>query len=364
MKKNIISILFITLIPLFAITTFYLYINNEYNNLKKFEIKSESNKDNLLSKKTNYLPKLDTEINSVNFLLFSLGSKGIDKDNIDRLGIGSKRANMSDGLTDSIMVVNYNKLSQLVNVISIPRDLYLEKYGNRINTLYNNKGVDVLVREVEELTKLGIDHYAAVNFDFFVSMYDLLGGVKLDIPYPVRDNKAKLNIEVAGCKIFTGSELLAFARSRNWLIFKDGRWQSDNTSSDWGRIDRQQYLVRESVKQLFTYKLFFNIRPAIDIVNKNLIIDHDLSLYKMLNILTSIVKDKPSIKAYTYPGYGATVNEMSVIIPDFERAEIMLNKFKNNNEYLDNNALTNTNINSPWLDNKGNGGSIYYKSCN
>jgi LCP family protein required for cell wall assembly len=345
---------------------FLLYINYSINNIEKFSnenIKTDKNNLSIIKNNNIETEKYDKEI--TNILLFSIGSKGIDKNNIDKLNIGEKRALMADGLTDSILLVNYNRIINKINILSIPRDLYIDKYNNRINTVYNNYGVTTLVTEIEELTNMKIDHNIAINFDFFVELYDTLGGLKIYTEYPVRDNKAKLSIDTPGCQTLKGSQLLAFARSRNWQVYKDNRWQSDYTSSDWGRIDRQQYLLRESVAQFGNFKLLFKTKDIVNLITNKLIIDQNLNTIKLLNLFKDIVSQKPKISAYTFPGSGANVNDMSVIIPDYIKAEKMLLKINSNSSTLENNEITDNQsiAKLPWLDNSGDGGRRFYISC-
>jgi|LakMenE01Jun11ns_1017448.scaffolds.fasta_scaffold9939023_2 LCP family protein required for cell wall assembly len=348
-----------------------MYISLQVKSLEKVSIVTES-KDNqsMVNVEENNSTIYENLENEVNILLFSTGSKGLDPDFYQDLGIGKSRAKMKDGLTDSIVLVNYNKLNQRVNLISIPRDLYIEKYGNRVNTLYN-RSPKIFADEVSNLLGLKVDHMIAVNFQAFVSIYEIFGGLTLDIPYPVRDEKAKLYIEEAGCQNLNGIELLAFARSRNWQVYKNGAWRSDSTSSDWGRIDRQQYILRESLSQIGKLELLFNIDKIFAIMNKNVIIDENLSYGKIISLVTNVLKSSPNIKAYTYPGKGAMIAEMSVILPNFEAAELLKNKLNNYSSLEEISSSEKEKINSnekennptmPWLENSGNGGKLY-KNC-
>jgi LCP family protein required for cell wall assembly len=343
-----------------------LYLNFQIKSLEKVSIISEKNElaqdHSIIKVEDNKSDLFENLENEINILLFSTGSKDLDPNLYQELGIGKSRAKMKDGLTDSIILVNYNKITQRINLISIPRDLYIEKYGNRVNTLYN-RSPKIFAQEVSSLLDIEIDHMVAVNFQAFVSIFEIFGGLTLDIPYPVRDEKAKLNIEEAGCQNLNGSELLAFARSRNWQVYKDGAWRSDNTSSDWGRIDRQQYILRESLSQIGKLELLFNIDKLFSVMNKNVIIDENLSYGKIISFVTNVLKSSPEIKAYTYPGRGAMVDDMSVILPNLEAGRLLKNKISSNSALEEKVPIEKKkNNNLPWIENSGNGGKLY-KSC-
>jgi len=78
---------------------FLLYLNYNINSIEKFSIENVNLKENAITiTDNNYLESDNYNKEITNILLFSIGSKGIDKKNIDNLNIGEKRALMADGL--------------------------------------------------------------------------------------------------------------------------------------------------------------------------------------------------------------------------------------------------------------------------
>ena len=80
--------------------------------------------------------------------------------------------------------------------------------------------------------------YAAVDFSGFANVVQALGGLRIYLDAPARDEMSGLDLPQAGCVELDGSQALAYVRSRYLESFETGRWTSDPTS-DLGRIQRQ-----------------------------------------------------------------------------------------------------------------------------
>ncbi|MGF1600278.1 MAG: LCP family protein [Acidimicrobiales bacterium] len=150
--------------------------------------------------------------------------------------------------TDTIMVARIDPQLRTIDLLSIPRDLWVPLAGTgengRINSAFNGDGGEErLVSTVEDVLDIEINHYAEVNFVGFQEIIDALGGVSIWFDTPVRDLGSGLDIANPGCHSLSGSDALAFARSRK-LEYRDadGNWKADPTG-DLGRNARQQYLL-------------------------------------------------------------------------------------------------------------------------
>jgi len=149
--------------------------------------------------------------------------------------------------TDTIIVARVDPGNQTVDLLSVPRDLWVPIAGTgsngRINSSFNGDGGEErLVSTVETFLGIEINNYAEVNFVGFQAVIDSIGGVPLWFDTPVRDPKSGLDIATAGCHSLDGFTALAFARSRSLQYHDGSRWRSDPTG-DLGRTARQQYLL-------------------------------------------------------------------------------------------------------------------------
>ena len=183
-------------------------------------------------------------------------------------------------LTDAIMVASIDWKNKSVSMLSMPRDLYVEtKYvNNRINTVVRDTSqallnemrfepkhahklreltgdrrqhywweieaeadqiaVEALRDQVAQILDIEIHKYAMIDFQGFIDIVDLLGGItitnpkKIDDPnYPTFDWGTERFFLAAGEHTINGETALKFARSRH-------------DSSDFERSARQQEVLR------------------------------------------------------------------------------------------------------------------------
>jgi polyisoprenyl-teichoic acid--peptidoglycan teichoic acid transferase len=158
---------------------------------------------------------------------------------------------------DVILLVRLVPASHRAWLLSIPRDLYVPVAGtgrrNKINAALAG-GPEQLVETIRADFGIPVSHYLLVDFDGFRAVVDAVGGVRLDFPFPVRDDdnghdNSGLLIATPGCRLLDGGQALALARSRYYQYQdKAGRWHGD-PGYDLGRIRRQQVLLRALAAQ-------------------------------------------------------------------------------------------------------------------
>jgi LCP family protein required for cell wall assembly len=107
------------------------------------------------------------------------------------------------------------------------------------------RGPEQLVETIRADFGIPVSHYLLVDFDGFRALVDAAGGIRLDFPYPVRDddnghNNSGLLVATPGCRHLDGGQALALARSRyDQYRGADGAWHADS-GYDLGRIRRQR----------------------------------------------------------------------------------------------------------------------------
>jgi LCP family protein required for cell wall assembly len=124
-----------------------------------------------------------------------------------------------NGLTDTIMLIHVPSLfsDTAPTVVSIPRDSVAEipdNGTNKINAAFSIGGGPLLVRTVEEMTGVRIDHYAEVGFLGVADVVDSLGGVPICLDEPVHDEEYAHIDLAAGCQTLDGRNALAYVRTR------------------------------------------------------------------------------------------------------------------------------------------------------
>jgi LCP family protein required for cell wall assembly len=147
-------------------------------------------------------------------------------DNVSVLIMGvdasNTRNNAESARTDSLMVATFNRNDKSVKLLSIPRDSYVYipevGYKTKINHAYAFGGTRGTIETVENLLEIPIDYYVKVNFEAFIDVVDAVNGVKVDVPYELRemdskDKKDSIHL-MPGVQELNGEEALALARTR------------------------------------------------------------------------------------------------------------------------------------------------------
>ncbi|MEU9018352.1 LCP family protein [Actinomadura sp. NPDC048394] len=133
--------------------------------------------------------------------------------------------------SDTIMLVHLSGRDGRVSVIALPRDSWvpIPGHGNgKINAAFSYGGPKLLIRTVEQLTSVRVDHYAALDFGGFVKMTDALGGVDVTVEKRTYDPMHN-RVWPAGHQHLDGVQALDFVRQR-WNL----------PGGDLDRIKRQQ----------------------------------------------------------------------------------------------------------------------------
>ena len=136
--------------------------------------------------------------------------------------------------SDTLMLVHIPADHRSVEVVSLPRDSWVEIPGhgmNKINAAYGIGGASLMVSTVEQATGLTINDYIEVNFLGFVKVINALGGVRICVPFAVDDSYSGLHLS-AGSHHVDGVTALKFARDRHSFA-----------ASDLARIQNQQQLM-------------------------------------------------------------------------------------------------------------------------
>lgn len=128
-----------------------------------------------------------------NYVLGRESSLELDRGrlNVLLLGIaGGKHG--GPNLTDTIMIASYDIKTSNVDLISLPRDLWLQKHQTKINTLYQiglekQEGLDFVRREIGEVLDLSIPYAIRVDFAGFIKAVDIVGGIDVEVVQPFDD---------------------------------------------------------------------------------------------------------------------------------------------------------------------------------
>lgn len=135
------------------------------------------------------------------------------------IGLDNKDDN-SEQRADSIIMSAYNHINNSVEMLRIPRDLYVEhnNYKGKINSLYG-KDFEQLKDAVGDNFGLPIDNYIIVDFEGLVNVIDAIGGIEIDSNITInKSNNKEVGTDIIinkGYNKLNGKEALAYSRIRS-----------------------------------------------------------------------------------------------------------------------------------------------------
>ncbi len=163
--------------------------------------------------------------------------------------LGIDRREDEPSRSDTMILVSVDPVARTAAMLSIPRDLQLVVPGfglQKMNAAYafgeaNDRtggGAALAMQTVEANFGIRVDYFAEVDFQGFVKIVDTVGGLTLDVPYPIKDdwypngigNQYTRLYFSAGWQHMDGVRALQYARTRN----DDG---------DFSRARRQQQVL-------------------------------------------------------------------------------------------------------------------------
>ena len=242
-------------------------------------------------------------------------------------------------LTDTIMVASYNPNTQKANLLSIPRDTFTGKNKNKatalqkINALYNiNKTPEKTLEAVNELTGLDIEYYIVVKTEALIEVVNAIGGVEFNVPIDMKydDPTQDLHIDLkAGLQKLDGNkaeQLLRWRHSNNIKGVGMTTYPSEYGNDDFGRMRTQRDFIVATMKQTLKPGNVFKIGQLIEIANKNVDTNIELSLAKdYVPYLVEFNTDE--MKTATLPGTTPDVkdtNNVSVFVVNKTEAKELI----------------------------------------
>jgi LCP family protein required for cell wall assembly len=215
------------------------------------------------------------------------------------LRVGSDvTAGVSGQRADAIMLVRFNAERTRIDVLSIPRDSWVPIPGHgteKINAALGG-GPSLVVRTVQALTGVRIDHVMLMDFNGVRDLTTALGGVTVVNEHAATDPRNGTHFD-AGPIQLSGDRALAYVRLRYGL-----------PNGDFDRIAHQQQVVSAIGHKLSNSDLLgqpLMTEHVVRIVADNLTVDSGLTSSVMTRLLVDIVSTpQRATHFYTAPSAG------------------------------------------------------------
>ena len=209
--------------------------------------------------------------------------------------------------TDTMMIVHVPADGSQATLISLPRDTYVNIPGYGMNKLnaaypdaYNNAsgsrdariaaGADLLIRVVQNLTGLNIDHFVEVSLLGFVNISDAIGGVPVNMCHSVNDTVAHDRaiglsggsglVISKGHHSIQGVQALEFVRQREQLPL-----------GDVDRTARQRYFLTAAFRKIASAGILLNIgklQNLVSAVDKSIYVDQNLNMLTLAKQMSNL----------------------------------------------------------------------------
>jgi LCP family protein required for cell wall assembly len=205
--------------------------------------------------------------------------------------------NLPSGRSDAIMIVRFSGDRQHAQVISIPRDSWVNVPGygmHKINASYAYGGPSLLIQTVEQVTGVRIDHFAAIDFDGIAAITDDLGGVDVMVAQTTTNGPYTFQ---AGLNHITGDQARWYLGQRHRLA-----------GGDFDREKRDQQYLRSMFQKLFSAQTFTDpsrLDAALRAVTGSISMDDGLSDTTLLSLGLSMRDLRPAdVQYFTAPVLG------------------------------------------------------------
>jgi LCP family protein required for cell wall assembly len=228
--------------------------------------------------------------------------------------------------SDTMILLTLDPLTKTAGMLSIPRDLWVSIPGfqhGKINTAYYlgeayklpGGGPGLAVKTVEQFLGVPINYYAQIDFGAFVRFIDEIGGIKIDVPAPIKIDLLGGGPETIkrlkpGVQVLPGEYALAYARARN------------TEGGDFDRAERQQQVIlaiRDRILSLELLPTLIQKAPTLyqeiaSGVKTNLSLDEAIKLAALAqsvpdeNIQKGVIGTKQVL-------FGFSPDNLSILIP-------------------------------------------------
>jgi LCP family protein required for cell wall assembly len=213
--------------------------------------------------------------------------------------------------SDSVLVATTDFSTKQIRLLSIPRDGWVEQYGengelgcNKLAHSYANGqvahpgdplgGINNTQDAVQRLLGIDLDFYVVIQFEGLAKVIDAMGGLEIDVEKRMKydDNWGHLHINFKpGLQHMTGEQVVQYARFRHDML------------GDIARMGRQQKVLRLVLEKAMDPANVARLPRIASLLND--CVTTNLSLDQLLALAQHIDEYSPaSLQTSTLQSYG------------------------------------------------------------
>ncbi len=219
---------------------------------------------------------------------------------------------------DAMIVASINPADKTVNLLSIPRDTKVHIPGksgeDKINASYFYGGPGLAKRTVQDFLHIPINYYVAIDWQAFIKVVDILGGVDIHVE---RDMNYEDPYENLAIHLRKGKQHLDGQKAGEYVRFRH------DELGDIGRVQRQQQFMQALTDQMLQAGTIFKLPSLMATISHY--VKTDMSSYTMLKV-ANVLKDinLASLHTTMVPGDFATIDNISYWVPDMMQTQKMV----------------------------------------
>lgn len=243
---------------------------------------------------------------------------------IDETATNDMSAENNPTRSDVIMLATIDPIRKKAQLLSLPRDTYVEVEGHQGKTklghAYAYGGAALAQETVETFLDVDIDYYATVNYESVKRLVDAVGGIDVDIPfdYTYEDTYVVPHLYIdfkKGEQTLDGEDAVRYLRIRK--IYEN---------QDIDRIQKQQDFIMQLFEKVKKPQMILKIPELIDIALDN--VKTDLN-YGQIAYLAKfgLDFDREDIQTDTLVGENTRIGEIEYYVVDQDLAKEQLRRF-------------------------------------
>lgn len=255
----------------------------------------------------------------------SVQASDTKRTNILLLGLdsGDETNANSPRRSDTMIVASINNEDGTVNLLSIPRDTRVlipgQKDYDKINHAYFIGGPKLAAKTVEDFLQLRIHYYAAVDWQAFIKVVDIVGGVNLYVERNMNYHDPYANLEIS---LQQGYQHLDGHKAGEYV-----RYRSDELG-DIGRVQRQQRFIKALSSEVLNAGLILKLPELVSAAQEY--VETDIPPGQMLKLAYRLKGlNAGNLHIEMLPGSFATLNGLSYWRPDTERIAQLVDRMFN-----------------------------------
>jgi len=291
-RKVLVAALVLLLVPVLAVGGYLVWLNQIVsNNVKQAVLLPDGDKP------TNQAGQVVPQPagNGTNYLLIGNDARPGDT--------GSR--------SDVMVLVHVPEDRRNVSLIHFPRDLWVPIPGKKdakLNAAYAWGGAPLLVKTMQNMLGIEINHVAMVGFEGFKRMTDAVGGVDVNVE---EASEGDGKVFPKGVMHMDGATALVFVRQRKQL-----------SEGDISRGKRQQAFIKALMLKTLSKDTLTNplrVQDFLDAATSNLTIDQKLDVGTMRSeafAMRNLRGDDVRFITAPFTGFGTSADGQSIDIVD------------------------------------------------